>query len=141
MGADEERPAAAAAAARRSTVVAARHRLGREAEDRAAQHLESHGLAILTRNFRRRAGEIDIVARDRGTLVIVEVRARTSGDCGGAAASVGGLKQARLVRAAHLLLASHPEWRKLPARFDVVLIEGEGASARLAWIRHAFEAR
>ena len=79
-----------------------------------------------------------IVARDGATLVIVEVRARTSRTWGGAAASVGLRKQRRLIRAAQLLLAAHPEWRKMPARFDVIVEDGAGAEAKMAWIRHAF---
>ncbi len=111
---------------------------GRNAEDRAAQFLEARGLEILARNFRRRAGEIDIVARDGATLAIVEVRARATRAYGGAAASVGARKQQRLIRAAQLLLAAHPEWRKMPARFDVVIEEGIGDAACIEWIKHAF---
>lgn len=111
---------------------------GRAAEDRAADYLEARGLAILARNFRRRAGEIDIVAREGVTLVIVEVRARSRHAFGGAAASVGPRKQQRLIRAAQLLLAAHPEWRRMPARFDVIVEEGDGEGARMEWIRHAF---
>ncbi len=111
---------------------------GREAEERAVHYLEAQGLTILARNFRRRAGEIDIVAQDGGTLAIVEVRARSPRACGGAAASVGHRKRQRLIRAAHLLLAAHPEWRRMPARFDVVIEEGVGAESRMEWIRHAF---
>lgn len=115
-----------------------RRERGIRAEERAAHFLEARGLTILARNFRRRAGEIDIVARDGDTLAIVEVRARATRACGGAAASVGHRKQQRLIRAAHLLLAAHPEWRRLPARFDVVVEEGDGEEARMEWIRHAF---
>lgn len=111
---------------------------GRSAEERAARFLEAQGVVILERNFRRRAGEIDIVARDGATLAIVEVRARATRAYGGAAASVGARKQRRLIRAASLLLAAHPEWRKMPARFDVVTEEGDGEGARMEWIRHAF---
>lgn len=115
-----------------------RRQRGQEAEERAAHYLESQGLTILARNFRRRAGEIDIVAQDGGTLAIVEVRARSTRACGGAAASVGHRKQQRLIRAAYLLLAAHPEWRRMLARFDVVIEEGTGTNARIEWIRHAF---
>lgn len=111
---------------------------GRDAEERAARYLEAQGLTILARNFRRRAGEIDIIARDGGTLAIIEVRSRATRSHGGAAASVGMRKQQRLIRAAHLLLAAHPEWRRLPARFDVVVEDGDGDAARIEWIRHAF---
>ncbi|MGE0581811.1 MAG: YraN family protein [Steroidobacteraceae bacterium] len=111
---------------------------GRGAEDRAAAYLAAQGLTILARNFRRRAGEIDLVARDGATLVIIEVRSRARRSFGGAAASVGPRKQQRLIRAAQLLLAAYPQWRRLPARFDVVALEGDGENARLEWIRNAF---
>ncbi|HNS27797.1 MAG TPA: YraN family protein [Steroidobacteraceae bacterium] len=111
---------------------------GQDAEERAALFREAQGLTILARNFRRRAGEIDIVARDGATLAIIEVRSRATRSHGGAAASVGARKQQRLIRAAHLLLAAHPEWRRMPARFDVVIEEGDGAAARIEWIRAAF---
>ncbi len=115
-----------------------RQERGRDAEERAVQFLAARGLTILARNFRRRAGEIDIVALDGTTLAIIEVRARSSRDFGGAAASVGARKQRRLIRAAQLLLAAHPQWRSLPARFDVIVEEGNGVDARMEWIRHAF---
>lgn len=118
-----------------------RRELGVSAEERAAAFLESRGLRVLLRNFRRRAGEIDIVALEGSTLVIVEVRARSTGSFGGAAASVRGIKQARIVRAAQQLLQAHAEWRHLAARFDVVIIEGRGEQERLEWLRHAFGAR
>ena len=114
---------------------------GDAAEDAALAHLQRAGLRLLERNYRvaagpsRRAGEVDLIMADRdGTLVFVEVRSRASGGAGGAAASVGGLKQHRIVRAAqHYLmrLASPP-----PCRFDVIAIDGE----RLEWLRAAFDA-
>lgn len=93
---------------------------------------------MLLRNFRRRAGELDIVALDGGVLVIVEVRFRSRASHGGAAGSVRGLKQARIIRAAHLLLQRHPEWRRLPVRFDVIVIEGSPIDGGIRWLRHAF---
>ena len=52
--------------------------LGRAAEDVAARYLTSQGLRVVQRNFRRRLGELDLVARDRDVVVIVEVRTRSS---------------------------------------------------------------
>jgi putative endonuclease len=82
-----------------------------------------------------RAGEVDLVMRERdGTLVFVEVRARSSAGFGGAAASVTATKQRRLLFAAqHYLqrLANLP-----PCRFDVVAVEG----GQIEWIRAAFDA-
>jgi putative endonuclease len=115
--------------------------LGDAAEARALRHLQAHGLVLVQRHYRvargpsARAGEVDLVLREPdGTLVFVEVRSRGSTRFGGAAASVGAAKQARLVYAArHYVqrLASPP-----PCRFDVVAIDGE----RIEWLRGAFDA-
>ena len=114
---------------------------GDAAEDAALAHLRAQGLSLVERNYRvargptGRGGEIDLVMRERdGTLVFVEVRARRDARFGGAAASVGALKRARLLYAArHYLLryASPP-----PCRFDVVAVDG----GQLEWLRAAFDA-
>ena len=115
-------------------------RLGEAGEDRALAFLLRAGLRLEQRNYRvaggpgARAGEVDLVMRERdGTLVFVEVRSRRGAGHGGAAASVGQAKQRRLVHAArHYLLrfASPP-----PCRFDVVAIDG----GELQWLRAAFD--
>lgn len=116
-----------------------RQLLGQKAEDLAVEFLRGRGLQILLRNFRRRSGEIDIVAREGDDLIIVEVRARSSGRYGGAAASVDWRKQQRIARASHLLLLQHRELAKCRARFDVVTVAGMGDGApRMRWIKHAF---
>lgn len=94
---------------------------GAQAEALAARHLERHGLTILTRNFRTRRGEIDLVARDGDTLVFVEVRLRTRSDFGGAAASVTARKQQRLVAAARFYLSRLAH--EPACRFDAVLLD------------------
>ena len=101
------------------------------------QFLQDRGLRLLTRNYRtpgRGGGEIDLVMRaPDGTLVFVEVRKRLSTRHGGAAASVGWVKQKRIVRAAqHYLLGLS---RLPPCRFDVVEIDSEG----LHWLPGAFD--
>ena len=114
--------------------------LGRRGEDIALRHLESQGLTLLERNYRCRGGEIDLVMMDGTTLALIEVRSRASSDYGGAAASVGATKQRRFTLAARHLMLTHPEYRKLPARFDVVALDGGGAAGevRVTWIRDAF---
>jgi putative endonuclease len=114
--------------------------LGRAAEGQACRHLEAQGLRLLERNYRCRAGEIDLVMLDGTTLVLVEVRSRTSADFGGAASSVGPRKQRRVIRAARHLMLVRREYRRLAARFDVVAIDPGGADGaqRLTWIRDAF---
>jgi putative endonuclease len=116
-----------------------RQELGRAAEDAAATFLEAHGLQILQRNYRRRLGELDVVAREGDTLVIVEVRMRASKLYGGAAASVGVGKQTRIIRAAAQLLQHHKNLAALRVRFDVVAITDIRARIpRIEWIQHAF---
>jgi putative endonuclease len=56
----------------------------------AGEYLQGRGLTILERNYRRRLGEIDLVAPDQGVLVIAAVRTRTSAAYGGAAAASAG---------------------------------------------------
>ena len=111
-----------------------RQQIGQAAEDAAVVFLESQGLEILYRNFRRRAGELDIVARHSDELIIVEVRTRSSEKFGGAAASVDFRKQTKLRRAAALLLQQRKDLAALRVRFDVVAIGPAG----IEWIKHAF---
>ena len=110
---------------------------GAHAETLAARFLTQHGLAILERNWRRRCGELDLVARDGETLVFVEVRLRRDGAFGGAAASITATKRARLVNAANLYLARLP--RTPPCRFDAILLDALDP-ARIEWLRDIFGA-
>lgn len=105
--------------------------IGAAAEQRAAQFLAARGLAVVARNFRVRGGEIDLVCRDGGATVFVEVRSRAGSGFGGAAASITAAKRSRLVIAARHWLARHGE---TPCRFDCVLIE----AGEIAWLRDAF---
>jgi len=115
---------------------------GRRGEDLACRHLESQGLALLERNYRCRAGEIDLVMLESRTLVLVEVRSRTSTAHGSAAATVAARKQRRFVLAARHLMLTRPQYRRLAARFDVVAIDPApaGGPPQLTWIRDAFRA-
>ncbi|SHM14029.1 YraN family protein [Rhizobacter sp. OV335] len=114
--------------------------VGDDGEARALAHLLRHGLVLVRRNYRvaagprARGGEVDLILRDRdGTLVFVEVRARARLGHGGAAASVGAVKQRRVIFAAHHFLRTYPTLP--PCRFDVVAIDGE----QLDWLRAAFD--
>ncbi len=107
---------------------------GRKAEDLAASFLSAKGMTIVEKNFRAKVGEIDLVAKEGDEIVFVEVRARSSRDFGGAAASVGGAKRRKLSRAANLWLQARG-WDGA-CRFDVVALDG----ARLEHIPSAFDA-
>ncbi len=95
-------------------------RLGLSAESRAAAYLIAKGYRIAARRFRSPLGEIDIVARRRGLVVFVEVKARETAD--EAAWSVTPRQQARIVGAAEAWLAAHPDDITCDMRFDVVLV-------------------
>jgi putative endonuclease len=110
---------------------------GAAAEALAARFLAQQGLVIVDRNWRRRCGELDLVAKDGDTLVFVEVRLRRGGDFGGAGASITAAKQARIAAAAGLYLARLP--RTPPCRFDAVLLDALDP-ARIEWLRDVFAA-
>jgi putative endonuclease len=96
-----------------------RTQLGRMGEAVAARYLQAKGYTILERNFRCGLGEIDIIAKQAGQLVFVEVKTRTTQDVARPADSVTAAKQERLAKAAevYLLRKAKGEWR---CRFDVV---------------------
>jgi putative endonuclease len=111
---------------------------GDAGEDEALAFLQARGLRLLQRNYRtpgRGGGEIDLIMQSPdGTVVFVEVRQRSRSDFGGAAATIGHVKQRRIVFAARHYLLS---WRQLPpARFDVVALDATGPQ----WLQAAFDA-
>jgi putative endonuclease len=94
-------------------------RRGQLGEEFARKHLAQAGLHCLTTNFRCRYGEIDLICRDAGCLVFVEVKTRSRHEWGRPADAVDRKRQQRLSRAAleYLRRIHHPE---IKARFDVV---------------------
>ncbi len=113
-----------------------RRQTGSLAENTAAAFLEQQGFTVVLRNFSRRSGEIDIVARDGALLVIAEVRTRASERFGGAAASVDRGKQRRIAMTAAQLLQRYPALRACRVRFDVLVIR----DGNVEWLKHAFDA-
>ncbi|HKD55086.1 MAG TPA: YraN family protein [Steroidobacteraceae bacterium] len=122
-------------------MLTSRQQRGQRAEQLAAEFLRAAGCEILHCNFRRRLGELDIVARSGHVLVVAEVRTRASTAYGGAAASVTHGKQRRITRAAAQLLQQRADLARLPVRFDVVVVTDPlGVAPAVEWIQHAFEA-
>lgn len=96
---------------------------GHSAESLACSALVRAGYTVVERNFRCRAGEIDIVAREGRVLCFVEVRSRADGKHGHAAEMVGPRKRAYVSRVAGVYLAlRRPRYSE--ARFDIVAITG-----------------
>lgn len=108
---------------------------GSEAERFAAAYLQGKGLHLLQQNFRCRMGEIDLVMRDAEVLVFVEVRLRSRQEFGGAGASIGAVKQQRLIKAAQHYLMQYSVVP--PCRFDAVLLTALDEQS-VQWVKNAF---
>ena len=120
-------------------------RRGDAAESMAMAYLLKAGCKLVQTNYRtpgRGGGEIDLIMHaPDGTLVFVEVRQRSGQSHGGAGASIGTVKQRRIIFAAryYLMRFNSPP----PCRFDVVLVQGSLArpeSVDIEWLRGAFDA-
>jgi putative endonuclease len=110
----------------------AKDAVGRYGEDVAVRHLTDAGLVVLERNWRCRAGEIDIVARDGDVLVFCEVKTRTSDAFGGPAEAVSPAKMRRIRGLACQWLAAR---RAVPAKAVTV-----GDTSAPGWLRDAVPA-
>jgi putative endonuclease len=106
---------------------------GRAAEVMAASYFELIGCDIVARNVRLDDVEVDLVVREGRQRVVVEVKARTRDDFGGAALAVDHRKRSRLLRAASALLRSPGG----PVRIDVVAIDVTGSGAKIEHYRAA----
>lgn len=115
-----------------------RQQYGRKGERKAANHLRRSGYRILEKNYRCLYGEIDIIARQKDTLVFVEVKARSTDRFGDGKAAVSRSKQRKISQVALHYLKTHRHLDQ-KARFDVVAICGAGADMTIDWVRNAFE--
>lgn len=116
--------------------MAKHNQIGSEGEDLACQWLMAKGLDILHRNWRTGRDEIDIVAREGGILVVVEVKTRSSAHWGDPELAVGPAKRRHLLRAANELLHTFPEDVEL--RFDVLSITHTPRGPEFVHIPNAF---
>lgn len=117
-----------------------RGRLGRQGEEIAEEFLRARAYTIVARNFRCRAGEIDLIALDGPTLVFVEVRSRRGTLMGTPLESVDGRKQAQIARVAQHFLAGRGGLER-EARFDVVGIRFDVEPPAVEHVQSAFELR
>ena len=106
-------------------------------EEAASRALTEAGLEILETNYRKRIGEIDIVARDGEYIVFVEVKYRSHKNQGGALWAISAAKQQKIVRVAQWYMAEHGIRVDAPVRFDAVVIDG----GNVRHIRNAWQIR
>jgi putative endonuclease len=85
---------------------------------------------VLARRFRTEAGEIDIIAAQPDLLAIIEVKARRT--LTDAALALSARQRGRLIAAADIALAEHPEWAREGMRFDLMLVDSTGTVRRIA---------
>ena len=107
---------------------------GQRGEEIACAYLRSRGYAIIERNWRSRFGEVDIIAREGGALVFVEVKSRASAGFGGPEAALTLRKRRRIVATARAYL--NEVRSDLAVRFDLVALCG----GRITLYRDAFQA-
>jgi putative endonuclease len=114
---------------------------GRHWEAVAADYLEDRGLIVLSRGYRCRLGELDLVCRDAASLVVVEVRARSNSSFGSAVETIDSRKRARIIQATRHFLMRRREWRDAAIRFDVVAFDAiDTLEPAVRWIKNAFDA-
>lgn len=101
-------------------------------EEAACEFLKQQGLRIVCRNFRCKAGELDIIAEEGDMTVIVEVKYRSSDDFGGALQAVDFRKQKRICKCASIYRMLHREVTGI--RYDVIGI----TKTRIRWVKNAF---
>lgn len=112
-----------------------RRGFGAEGEQAARDYLAKKGIRVLESNFRRPTGEIDIIAKQRGTLLFVEVKRRSSLRYGRPAEAVDRAKQGHILRTALLYLQEN-RLQDVPVRFDVIEVLPDG----IRHIENAFDA-
>jgi putative endonuclease len=106
------------------------HAGGLDAEALACAALERDGWTVLARRVRTEAGEVDAVAERDGLLAFLEVKRRAT--LTDAAWALTVRQRTRLLGAAEILLAAHPDWGRAGVRFDVLLVDAAGTVRRIA---------
>jgi putative endonuclease len=119
--------------------MAEHNELGKQGEEIAVSYLLKKGYIILDKNWRAGRNEIDIVAKEKDFVVIIEVKARSSGSFAEPEEAVTREKQQALVRAANSYI-----FRKninFEARFDIISIIHNKNETRINHIKDAFYPR
>jgi len=114
--------------------------VGARGEDLAVKYLKKKGFKVIERNYHCSAGEIDLIARDKDSLVFVEIKARSSSDYGLPQEFVDRFKQRKMIEAARFFMAERRVTEDIAARFDVVAINLTPAGPQIELIRDAFHA-
>lgn len=112
--------------------------LGRSGEDLAEEFLRKNNYKVLSRNFRTKLGEIDIIAKDRSVICFIEVKTRSSEDFGSPQEAVNRRKQRQITKAALVFLKEN-KLMDVSARFDIVSVIRSKENPKIELIKNAFE--
>ncbi len=113
--------------------------LGKQGEDMATAHLKKNGFQIVTRNYRQKSGEIDIIARDGEWLVFIEVKTRKSLRFGQPFEAVTQKKQTQIGRVA-LDYMTRNKLLDQAVRFDVIsIMVNQDGKADIEHLPNCFE--
>jgi putative endonuclease len=112
--------------------------IGRLAEEKACQFLQSQGLCLIQANYYCIHGEIDLIMQDQKDILFIEVRYRSRLDYGNAAESVNRHKQKKLIKSAMYFLQKRQWLYKVNSRFDIIAIQDIANEWQLNWIKNAF---
>ena len=104
-------------------------KIGDNGENRAAEFLVHSGFKIISRNWRTRSGEIDIIAEKDDVLVFVEVKTLPSGNIETLSHELNSRKQKRIVETAQFFLLDNRKYSNSRLRFDVLVIDMPGCPA------------
>jgi putative endonuclease len=115
-----------------------RQQFGKESESLAVRYLKKNGYKILEQNYRNKIGEIDIIAKEKGTLVFVEVKARKTHVFGNPKWAVTPKKQRKISMVALYYLKATKQTH-VKARFDVVSLSLAKDNPQIEIIKNAFE--
>jgi len=115
-----------------------RQQFGKESEFLAVRYLKKNGYKILEQNYRNKLGEIDIIAKEKGTLVFVEVKARKTHVFGNPKWAVTHKKQRKISMVALYYLKATKQTH-VKARFDVVALSSKKDNPQIEIIKNAFE--
>ena len=112
--------------------------VGQNGEDIAAHFLENQGMRLLEKNFKCKAGEIDLVMQHHLSLVFIEVKTRSSKNYGHPLEFITRSKQRKVINAA-LLYTQQKKMNKTPLRFDAVgILLAPPEAPHIEWIESAF---
>ena len=115
-----------------------RQQIGKVGEKAAVRHLKKKGFEILEQNFTSPVGEIDIIVKDKKTIVFVEVKTRRTLSYGSVRMAITPKKQRKISMAALYYLKTNRKMDQ-PARFDVVTVLARGEEKTIDHIQNAFE--